>query len=157
MHAIQHCDDLIPYFNEQQQRGGEPILSNEKKAMNLLQTFCRGGNRKYLIIDGLDECAMDQRKSILSSFSGLIKDIDQRDPGKVRLLIVSQDEPDIAKALVEATELRLRTEHNQDDIKHYVEIWAEKIKSKFTLNEEQKQHIAKRTCWQANGKLYPLG
>ncbi|KAK5072444.1 hypothetical protein LTR51_005080 [Lithohypha guttulata] len=124
---VRDSTSLLPYFDEQRQKSREAVLTKEKSATTLLKTFCYTPGRKYLIVDGLDECALSQRKTILSSLSSLVKEIDDREAGKVRLLIVSQHVGDIGRALVDAEELRLTVEHNRDDIRYFVAHWSEKI------------------------------
>jgi len=149
--AIDQRPDLIPYLNEQRRLGGGPTLELEKLARRLMEIVCQGGSRKYIIIDGLDECTSDNRFRILNFLMNLIQDLDVKEPGKKRLLIVSQNESDIKKALLSAQELELKWEHNRNDIEQFVARWARNIGDKFELNEEQEDYIRSITCRRAAG------
>lgn len=151
--AIDQRPDLTPYFDEQRQHGGGPVLELERLARRLMEVVCHGSNRRYIVIDGLDECTSYNRSQVLSFFADLMQDVDSKAPGKNRLLVVSQNEPDIKRALVRAQDFELRQEHNRSDIEHFVTRWARKIRDKFGLNNEQEDHIKTKTCLQAAGQF----
>lgn len=128
------------------------MLELERLARRLMEVVCHGSNRRYIVIDGLDECTSYNRSQVLSFFADLMQDVDSKAPGKNRLLVVSQNEPDIKRALVRAQDFELRQEHNRSDIEHFVTRWARKIRDKFGLNNEQEDHIKTKTCLQAAGR-----
>jgi len=117
-----------------------------------METVCQGANRTYIIIDGLDECTLDNRSQILNFFTNLMQGLDIKEPGKSRLLVVSQKEQDIKRALVKAQDLELRWENNRSDIEDFVTRWARDIRDKFELNDEQEDHIKTKTCLRAKGR-----
>jgi len=141
----------MPYFDEQRRSEHEPLLRSDTIARRLMDTFCRESQRLYIILDGVDECPPEQRKLILSRLSAIIKDVDQRQPSKVRLLIVSQNELDIRRALTNFDEFELLPQHNKDDIAVFVSGWGTKIQQRFELNVEQAHHIRAQTCFHAKG------
>lgn len=117
-----------------------------------METVCQGGNRTYIIIDGLDECTPDNRSQVLNFFTDLMQNPDMEEPGKNRLLILSQNELEIKRALVEAQDLELKREDNRSDIELFVTLWARDIRDKFELDKEQEDHIKSKTCLQAVGR-----
>jgi hypothetical protein len=96
-------------------------------------------SKVYIVVDGIDECDVSERKSILSFFTSLIELDDL--PGKIRALFVSQDENDIRKLLRTASVLRLTDSHNKSDIESYATQWSSKIQNKFGLPEETAKYI----------------
>lgn len=160
--------DLVPWFAEQRRSSGEPILSSDKLAKSLFATTCKGSERQYIIIDGIDECSSDQRASLLAFLSSVVTDRDTNEPGKLRVLVVSQHEKDIRRLLGNATEVSLSEAQNsrrhQKDIDFYVSQRAKEIYQRFKINEAACQNFSIHTTdvddrmrWiamQAAGQLY---
>jgi hypothetical protein len=76
---------------------------------------------------------------------------DEREPGKLRVLFVSQDFPDIKKSLQTASVMKLTPEDNKDDIVAYVHDWSKKIREKYYLNDEQVEFIQESTLIRSQG------
>lgn len=151
MQAVTWRPELMSYFDEQRLNGGEPTIFKEQTAKKLANLVFRDGGQVYLVIDGIDECSPDDRKSILSFLSTLVREIDQESPGKLRLIVISQNEPDIGRALVNATELQIGKQLNGDDIALYVETYTRRIGSKFGLDQDEVSALQKETCRYAEG------
>ena len=145
--------NLVPFFNEQREEKGEVVLRSEKTAKTLLRAVSEEGDRQFIVIDGLDECLPQERKSILTFLQSLVEKIDDREPSKLRLLIISQDEFDIRKLLSGAREFRIQATHNAADIDLFVQTWTKKIRSKFDLDEGNSDYIQRQTCTAAAGGL----
>lgn len=112
--------DVMAYFDEQRRHGGEVNIYKEQTIRKLTEIVCRGGGQTYLVVDGIDECSPDDRKSTLTFLNNLVRDADENDPGKLRLLVMSQSEPDIKRFLNSPAELLLQKEMNSADIKGFV-------------------------------------
>lgn len=151
MQAIRWRPDLMSYFDEQRKQGGEPTICKESTARRLTNLICHDGGQVHLVIDGIDECSLDDRKSTLTFLSALVQEIDQKSPGKLRLMIISQNESDIRKLLVNARELQIENSLNGHDIRLYSGEFAEKIGSKFELDRDTVMALQRITCWYAAG------
>jgi hypothetical protein len=127
-------------------------LTTPSLAEQLLKLFCEKITKQYVIIDGLDECDPAQQKLVLSFFTTMVDRCDERDPGMLRVLFVSQDYPDIEKALWTSTVLKLTAEDNKNDIKTYVHDWSTKIQEKYTLGIDKVEDIRESTCIRSKGK-----
>ena len=125
-------------------------------AERLLKLFCDELEKQYIIIDGLDECDPAQRKLVLSFFTAMVERCDEREAGKLRVLFISQDYPDIEKPLQNANAiiLKLTAEDNKHDIRAYVRTWAEKIKVKYELDNETIEDIREATCVRSQGNIH---
>ncbi|KIX96919.1 uncharacterized protein Z520_07033 [Fonsecaea multimorphosa CBS 102226] len=146
-------DLVLPYFEEYRRQSGEPVLTLEKVAKRLFETVSEQGQRQYIILDGLDECRSEERKLILLFLTSLVKRIDDREPSKLRLLVVSQDEPDIRKLLSSAEEFPIKPEDNKQDIRTFVQVWIGKIQERFRLGDDASSSLARRTCHNAAGQF----
>jgi hypothetical protein len=124
-------------------------MTSVNLAKALLESFCQKIPKQYIILDGLDECDIAERKMILSLFTTMVDRFDAYEPGKLRVLFISQDFNDIRKALLTAAAMSLGPADNQHDIKLYVDAWAPKIQQKHELNNEQIEHIRTSTCARA--------
>ena len=145
------CRDLLPYCHDKHLSSGELTLASANLAKNLLEVFCQKIPKQYIIIDGLDECDLAERKLVLSFFNTMVDRCDAQQPGKLRVLFVSQDYNDIRKALPTAAIISLGPMDNENDIKLYVEIWAVKIQQKFGLRNDQIDWVKTSTCTRAKG------
>lgn len=154
MQQLQWYLNLVSYFHEQRQQKTEVIL-NEITARQLFENVAWEGDRQYIILDGLDECEKEDRKTIMSFLTALITKIDGKKPSKVRLLVISQTEPDIRKLLERAREFEVNANHNAQDIEVFVRAWMVKLNSRFELADELVTALEQRTCRLAKGSEYP--
>ena len=143
--------DMVPYCHDKYLTSGDTTLTSTNLATQLLGLFCQKIPKQYIIIDGLDECDTTERKLLLSTFIKMVDDYDKHDPGKLRVLFVSQHYNDIKKSLQAATVISLEPEDNQGDISLYVDWWAPKIQHKYGLDDDQIEHIKTSTCARAQG------
>lgn len=93
----------VAYFYDKTLAKGKLTLTSPATAQSLLELFCETSSKKYVIIDGLDKCSPGERKLVLSVFNTMLHKYVMKEPGKLRVLFVSQDEEDIKGALNTAT------------------------------------------------------
>jgi hypothetical protein len=148
---ISQCRDLAPYCHDKYLASGELTLTSPNLAKQLLDVFCQRIQKQYIIIDGLDECGITERKLILSFFTAMVDRYDAQDPGRIRVLFVSQDENDIKKALPTASVIALGPTDNENDIRSFVRTWTTKIQQKHELHNDQADYIIDSTCAKARG------
>lgn len=154
MQAVNWRPELMSYFDEQRKQSGESTISKEQTAKRLMNLICHDGGQTYLVIDGIDECSSEERKNTLTFLSAVVQEVDQKSPGKLRLLVISQNEPDVRRALVGAAELEIENTLNGRDIQSYAAQLTEKIHSKFDLDDDDDdaiRNLHRRTCWYAAG------
>jgi hypothetical protein len=151
---LNHSRELVPYCYEKYLFSGELNLTSPALAEQLLKLCFETIPKQFIIIDGLDECNPAQRKLVLSFFTSMVDKCDEREPGKLRVLFVSQDFPDIGKALLTADVMKLTPEDNKNDIKAYVHDWSKKIQMKYYLNDEQIEFIEESTLIRSQGSIY---
>ena len=154
---LNRCQDLIPYCHDKYRTSGELNLTTIKLAGQLLKLCCEILPKLYIIIDGLDECDSDQRKLVLSFLTETVVHCDKdHNPGRLRVLLVSQDFLDIAKALQAAPILKLTAEDNKNDITAYVRVWCKKIQQKHALRIDEVEDTENATCIRAQGAVAPV-
>jgi hypothetical protein len=127
------------------------VLTSVTVAEQLFKLFLEILPKIFIIIDGLDECDISQRKLLLSFLTGQAKLWDERETGKLRIMFVSQQMSDIDKALSTATVFSLATPDNESDIKFFVESWCKKIEDKHELDQNDLAYIRDSTCMRSEG------
>jgi len=148
---LYHCQEIVPLCYEKSLVSGQLNLSSLGLAEKLLILSFETIPKPFIIIDGLDECNTAQRKLVLTFFTNIVERLDEQEPGKLRVLFVSQDFPDIKKALEAATILDLTPKDNENDIKSYVNAWSKRIEEKYELNSEDIKFIQESTLVRSQG------
>lgn len=146
------CRELIPYCHEKRLSSGEINLVSASLAKQLLELLAHRLPRVFVIVDGLDECPPVERKLIASTFTTLVEKCDEYSPGKLRVLCVSQDFPDIQKALLTASLMSISEKENEHDLKMYTQRRCYELKRKYDLLELQVKDVLERTVAKARGK-----
>lgn len=142
---------MIPFCYDKYQASGELTLVSTSLAKQLLEMFCQKIHKQYIIIDGLDECDESERKLILQFFTSMIDRYDMKEPGRIRVLFISQDMDDIGKALSTAAVIALGPSDNENDIRSFVLTETRKIQLKHDLDNHQVEYIVDSTCRRAKG------
>ena len=148
-------EDILPYLYDQCLSSGQVSLLSTQMCEDLLKVCLETISKTtYIIIDGIDECSMSERKAIISTFTSIIEK--DPTPGRLRGLFVSQHENDIKRLFRTASELRLTDAHNKSDIETFAYKWSLEIQQKFELNEKARAYIVSAVCNGAEGKQYIL-
>ncbi|KAE9374277.1 hypothetical protein N431DRAFT_371745 [Stipitochalara longipes BDJ] len=148
---LNRCREIIPYCYDKYLSSGEVNLTSTALAEQLLKLFFEQIPKHFIIVDGLDECNPAQRKLILTFFNAMVDRCDEREPGKLRVLFVSQNFSDISKALPTATVVNLTPEDNKNDIKAYIKDWSKKITRFYELTASQTEHMEETTMIRSQG------
>lgn len=108
----------------------------------------------YIILDGLDECAVDEApKSVnwlLSLADGALKDT----TAKLRVIFSGQRDGVLDKLLVTHPSINLETSGHVEDIRRYCLDFCKRISSKFGLQPSIEKEIALRVTEESQGTLY---
>ncbi|KAF2114940.1 C2H2 domain-containing protein [Lophiotrema nucula] len=154
---IDQHSDLVPHCHTRYANSGEPSLRSLSLARKLLEDFCLTVPNLSIVVDGLDECEPVERRQVLDLFLDLVALSDEEEPGRLRILIISQDYPDIRKLLyresskVTVKTIPLRSSDNEKDIRVYVNDLANQIKVKYDLNDDQTGYLKDLTLSRAQG------
>jgi hypothetical protein len=159
----QYTDLLLPLFYSRRTLSGDASLRSLHVAKKLLEDCCSIVPKLFLIVDGLDECEAAERKEALECLTRLAGGCNANDPGKLRILVVSQFYPDIQRALQSSGAIKLAPKivqisetDNEKDIKIYVKIWWDKIALKNAseenpFTEDMKEYLRNLTLANAKG------
>ena len=150
---LSHHRDMLPSCDDKRLKGSAEILSDENTARQLMERFCDAELNQFIIIDGLDEIHPIQRKLLVNQLSSMVDRCDRYNPGKLRILLVSHDLPDIGrlKCMETATILSLDPKDTKKSIKMFVDIKLLEINEKFHLNAEDLESAKSKTVKQSDG------
>jgi hypothetical protein len=151
---------LLPHCYTRRTNSGGPSLQSVDVAKRLLEDFCTSIPKLFIVVDGLDEYDVIERKQILECLVQLVRQCDDDEPAKLRVLIVSQDCPDIKRALhtsgiprLAPKIISLSSSDNEKDIYTFVRAWVDRIKRKHhPLSDEQMEYLLKLTVAKADGE-----
>lgn len=143
--------NFLSYLYERSSVSGESCLETLKLAKELLQTALTSAGNVFLIIDGLDECPQDEKRTIVSWFKATIDNINESDPGGLRCLFVSQDDGEIRRLCISVPEIKITSDDNKVDIEFYVSHKEIDLRKKFGLSVAQSQDISHKVCGRADG------
>jgi hypothetical protein len=157
---VTHERTLVPYFHMKAKSSGQETLVAHQLTQSLFGLACDRILKQFIIIDGLDECPREERRVLLSFLAEIVDKTETDDPGKLRILIVSQAEADIAETLsresrtrpnFSVTQLAIQQKHNKDEIKNFVNMWINQIGQKFRLDSEETECIQRLMSLRTNG------
>lgn len=149
-------DHLIPYYHDEGAGSGEVLLQSTKLCKTLLRHMLQNIPKAFLVIDGLDECDDSERRLIMDLLKEIINLCDSTNPGKVRVLILSRDEPDIRRALATATVIRFGRQDTLEDIESYIQHRAGLLQQKFELPDADREYIEQYVLDKSDGKSPPV-
>lgn len=152
---------MLPQCHTRRSSSGEPSLRSPSQAKKVLEDFCSTIPRLFIIVDGLDECELVERKQVLDILTEVVGQRELVDPGTIRLLIASQDYADIRRGLNSAAAskiaprmLHLSETDNEGDIRAYTRMWVDRICIKFPeLTDDIKEYLQNLTVANAKGML----
>jgi hypothetical protein len=147
---------MLPYFFEEASNSSDSVLTNPATSKELLDMGIRNCKSVYIILDGIDECSRDERKSITSWFRILIEELPPSNAEAIRCLFVSQDDGAARKDFAGLSTIAIGARDNKNDIKEYSTIWAERIKEKFGISDHMSSNIALNVLNTSDGIASPV-
>lgn len=131
----------------------DQLSPSERICKEMTRMALLNSGRAFIIVDGLDECEPEERKALLGFMGQMISECESRDPGKLRVMFTSRDEPDIRKHITTFVELAIKPNDNERDMKKFIRGWCQKIKANFDeLSEGDLNCISTYTFERADGK-----
>lgn len=153
--------DMLPVCHTRRTQSGDPILRSLAQAKKLLEEFCTSIPKVFIIVDGLDECEQIERKQALDILMEITSRCDASEPGKLRILFVSQEYADIRRALHSAAVSRMTPKtinisdaDNEADIRTYTKSWVDEIAIKFKpFSADMQDYLRNLTIANAKGTI----
>lgn len=151
----EHNDELLAYCNDKRIAGRQEYLDQTNVVKQLLEVFCECDTKQFVIIDGLDECRESDRKLLVDFWKSMVDKTSVYKPGKLRVLLVSQDIAEIRDSLkssITSTILDLNPSDTDKDIRRYFQKQAPVIQARFKLSPEKICRVQEILCERAQGK-----
>jgi hypothetical protein len=149
----------LPACHTRYTSSGEPVLRSVSHTAKTLEDLCTILPKMYIIIDGLDECEPVERKQTIDCLMDIFCQCEKTNPGKLRLLFVSQNYADIKRGLSSPSRpathiIQLSDKDNEGDINSYVRYWVGAIATKFSpFNDDMVQYLQRLTVHNAKGMV----
>ncbi|KAL9111362.1 MAG: hypothetical protein Q9227_004239 [Pyrenula ochraceoflavens] len=147
----QNIDILLPILYERMIESCESSLRSLRYCQELLDLALQSVGRTYIFVDGLDELDPAQRRQVTPWLVSRVQSYQNQEPGRCRVLFVSQEENDIKRSLSMATTLRITGSDIEPDIRTYVELWGRRIQEKFHLEDEKCKYLKQTTAESSHG------
>ncbi|KAH6622333.1 C2H2 domain-containing protein [Boeremia exigua] len=156
---LDHDAGLLPPCYRRYKSSGEPVLRSLSQAISLLKDLCTILPKVYIVLDGLDECEQVERKQAMDALMHILDECEKSDPGKFRVLFISQNFADIKRVLYCSSQSRpapqtIQLSHtdNEDDINAYVGTWVSQIAAKYEpFNDDMVEYLRNLTVRNAKG------
>ncbi|KAJ3579076.1 hypothetical protein NPX13_g1491 [Xylaria arbuscula] len=149
-------DGLLPTFYQKSCRSGESVLTSQSLIEELLSLAFGNCKSAYIIIDGLDECPRDERKFITRWFRGLVEDLPNTEPERLRCLFTSQDDGIARKDFAGLASIKVEAKDNRPDIEVYSRTEAQKLRQSCTSLTQEKADTISRAVVESAGGLFLL-
>lgn len=154
---LEQQPQLMPLYSSVRVSSNDLVLQSVHQANRILEKACLILPQANIILDGLDECPPSERKEVLETLCKILRDCEALEPGRLRLLVVSQDYADIRKAIMD-TELAPRIVHlsqkdNKKSICTYIRSWVQRLVTKFGLSQDVSEYLQNLTVSNAKGNF----
>ncbi|VUC29298.1 unnamed protein product [Clonostachys rosea] len=148
---------ILPFCDDKMRHGGEDNLSNAETAQSLIEAFIEHAPRQYIVIDGLDECDLNEARQTAHFFMQQVSKCDNDVKlGQLRVLFTSQGMLELSKYMPEGdASIPLRPTDNAEDIRTYVQkrmvefSASDEFNRGFNLSEADKQQMQSIICHQS--------
>ncbi|KAJ5426653.1 hypothetical protein N7465_001723 [Penicillium sp. CMV-2018d] len=129
----------------------EAVLTSPEKVTKLLDFAFKNCKSAYIIIDGLDECERDQRKSIAQWFRTLVESLPITEPWRLRCLFTSQNDSLARKDFDEIASLTIQPDDIKNDLQGFCRREADQLRASLYISEDMADSIAATVAQQAGG------
>lgn len=130
----------------------ENCFKTKKDTEELLRLCLNAAGTLYIVVDGLDECAVSEQKAMATWLKRYADDSGAtRDP--TRCAFLSQDDTTTRSLLSASPTVRITSTDNWDDIKQYCSAVAKEIKNKFAETDIRTSFMVEKVSSQADGKI----
>ncbi|KAJ5530063.1 hypothetical protein N7527_003456 [Penicillium freii] len=148
---LEQDQNLLLYFYQECCDSKEAVLTSPEKVTKLLEFAFKHCKSAYIIIDGLDECERDQRKSIAQWFRTLVESLPITEPWRLRCLFTSQNDSLARKDFDEIASLTIRPDDIKNDLQDFCRREADQLRASLYISEDMAHSIAATVAQQAGG------
>lgn len=153
---VSQNDSLLPYVYEEAATCGEKPLKTLKRSQEILENCLKSLNKAYVIVDGIDECPPSEKKTIASWFQTLVTSMSEDDPARMRCIFSSQNDRETGRLFKGLPSVVIKSADLLGDITTFCNIEGDKIKTKFSLPDREKQEIIQKVSCEAKGRYWMI-
>jgi hypothetical protein len=154
---LQQDGDLLGYLYEKCCRSGESTLASRELIYELLKFALDDCPSAYIILDGIDECQRNERKTLVNWFREYVQNLPPQDqvgygPDRVHCLFISQIDS-ARRDFQGLASVTVTADNNEEDIEVYSRTEIVKLRAKFTeMTDRDAETIVASISTSAAGK-----
>jgi Cdc6-like AAA superfamily ATPase len=131
----------------------DTILRTRHMIEDLLEAALLSCPSAYIILDGIDECQLEERQPIIAWFKTFVtQKLPKGCEAQVRVLFVSQDDMRARRDFSGITSLAIKVEDNKGDMELFAQGKAIEIQQKFSTSVEIRSIIATKVPQSSDGE-----
>lgn len=108
----------------------------------------------YIVLDGIDECAQEERHGIVQWFKKLVENLPPANSNQLRVMFVSQSDTRERRDFSGIMSLKIQAEDNKSDVATLARIEADKIQDRFGITDKDKVEISDRIPNSCGGRWH---
>lgn len=131
----------------------DTILRTKHLIEELLEKALLACPSAYIILDGIDECQLEERQPVIEWFKTFVtKKLPPGCEDQVRVLFVSQDDMRARHDFSGISSLAIKVEDNKGDMELFAKGKANEIQQKFSVPDEIRDTIATKVPQSSDGE-----
>ncbi|KAI8191410.1 Gastrula zinc finger protein XlCGF8.2DB [Colletotrichum sp. SAR 10_65] len=163
---------ILPLCEDKMTNSGGSTLTNPEVAQSLIEVFFENNLRQYVVIDGLDECKINEEISkanaeisqAVAFFTKAVNVFDDLNQGQLRVMFMSQSSKEVRRCMersmdknglsLKSAEVELNAKENMEDIRRYVRRMlapTDDGTNTFNLSEREIQEIEDKISTTSEG------
>ena len=147
--------EILSHIYEECSRSSELTLETLDFPKRLVECSLEGTRPVWIIVDGLDECEKKEKKNILTWIMATVNA--DNHTGRIRLLVISQDEGYIRKFLAKRPVISLSgVPQHEEAIRAYASRKSARLREKFELSPPTERHITAMVTARSKGTCFIL-
>jgi Cdc6-like AAA superfamily ATPase len=152
LQLLTHEPQMVDYPYSAYRESRQTILRARLVVEDLLKKALLACPSVYIVLDGIDECATEERQGIVQWFKKVVEELPAASSNQLRVLFVSQSDTRERRDFSGIASLKIKAEDNKSDVATFARTEAAKIQDKFGITELHKAHISDRIPQSCGGR-----
>lgn len=144
LQLLTHEPQMVAYPHSVYRKSKQTILRTRLVVEDLLEKTLLACPSVYIVLDGIDECAQEERQGLVQWFKKLVEKLHPITSNQLRVLFVSQSNTRERRDFSGITSLKIQADDNKSDVAMFARIEAAKIQDKFGITDQDRVDISHR-------------
>lgn len=152
LQLLTHEPQMVAYPYSVYRKSKQTILRTRLVVEDLLEKALLACPSVYIVLDGIDECAQEERQGLVQWFKKLVEKLHPTTSNRLRVLFVSQSNTRERRDFSGITSLKIQADDNKSDVATFARIEAAKIQDKFGITDQDRVGISDRIPESCGGR-----